>query len=431
MQIPHAIPVSQETHYGWRALAGDASGGFIAALVALPYGLALARLMGLPPELGLFTSIVTAPVTSLLGRNPVLIGGTASADRSVYRRGRARARHRRCRQGLSGSLDLHDDLQPPPAWPVCRQGPPRRRLGLFLRRGCDDGDSPAPHVVGLAVRRLGGLLRPALAISSRHVEPGTRPLGALDAGLDRHHGSHRDGPAWPRSPAALLGVGLAVAVGYLFGWHQRLLGDVALKLPPLASFTWTPNDVAEILPSALGLAFVASINILITSRVVEHFQGRHRPLRAADADGELGAYGIANLCAGVFGAPMSVGIPARSLANVRCGGTSRLSNLLHALFLLVLVGAGSGVISRIPLAALAGVTAYVGISLLEWSTWRRLHRMRRLDATAFLLTAAAVLTTNAVMAVAIGCSLYASRHLIDKVGPILRLPPVETHEVES
>src|SRR5262245_15794841 len=65
--------------YGWRDLAGDASGGAIAALVALPYGLALARPMGLPPEFGLFTSIVTAPITSLLGRNPVLIGGTASA----------------------------------------------------------------------------------------------------------------------------------------------------------------------------------------------------------------------------------------------------------------------------------------------------------------------------------------------------------------
>src|SRR6516165_6410663 len=65
--------------YGWRELVGDASGGFVAALVALPYGLALARLMGLPPELGLFTSILTAPITSILGRNPVLIGGTASA----------------------------------------------------------------------------------------------------------------------------------------------------------------------------------------------------------------------------------------------------------------------------------------------------------------------------------------------------------------
>ncbi len=65
--------------YGWRRFAGDVAGGVIAALVALPYGLALARLMGLPPELGLFTSILTAPITALLGRNPVLIGGTASA----------------------------------------------------------------------------------------------------------------------------------------------------------------------------------------------------------------------------------------------------------------------------------------------------------------------------------------------------------------
>ena len=174
------------------------------------------------------------------------------------------------------------------------------------------------------------------------------------------------------------------------GWHERLLGDVALNVPPFAGFTWTPDDITDVLPSALGLAFVTSVNILITSRVVEHFQGRHRPLRAADADGELGAYGIANLCAGVFGAPMSVGIPARSLANVRCGGTTRLSNFLHAVFLLVLVVFGSGAIARIPLAALAGVTAYVGFSLLEWSTWRRLHRMTRLDATAFLTTALAV-----------------------------------------
>src|SRR4051812_11570857 len=65
--------------YGWRGLGGDASGGAIAALIALPYGLAMARLMGLPPALGLFTSIATGPITALLGRNPVLIGGTAGA----------------------------------------------------------------------------------------------------------------------------------------------------------------------------------------------------------------------------------------------------------------------------------------------------------------------------------------------------------------
>src|SRR3981189_3286530 len=67
------------TKYTIRAFLGDSSGGIIAALIALPYGLAMASLMGLPPVLGVFTSILTAPITALLGRNPVLIGGTASA----------------------------------------------------------------------------------------------------------------------------------------------------------------------------------------------------------------------------------------------------------------------------------------------------------------------------------------------------------------
>src|SRR5579864_7312002 len=65
--------------YSWQRFLGDCGGGLIAALIALPYGLAMASLMGLPPVLGVLTSILTAPVIALLGRNPVLIGGTASA----------------------------------------------------------------------------------------------------------------------------------------------------------------------------------------------------------------------------------------------------------------------------------------------------------------------------------------------------------------
>src|SRR5260370_30602767 len=65
--------------YGWAAFAGDCFGGMIAALIALPYGLAMASLMGLPPVLGIYTSILTGPITAVLGRNPLLIGGTASA----------------------------------------------------------------------------------------------------------------------------------------------------------------------------------------------------------------------------------------------------------------------------------------------------------------------------------------------------------------
>src|ERR1700677_919501 len=64
--------------YNWRLFAGDCFGGAIAALIALPYGLAMATAMGLPPMLGVLTSVITAPITALLGRNPLLIGGTSS-----------------------------------------------------------------------------------------------------------------------------------------------------------------------------------------------------------------------------------------------------------------------------------------------------------------------------------------------------------------
>ena len=77
------------------------------------------------------------------------------------------------------------------------------------------------------------------------------------------------------------------------------------------------------------------------------------------------------------------------------------------------------------------MTAYVGLGLLEWSTWRRLPRMRRVDAAAFLATTVATLGANAVVAVAIGGSLYVVRHLYLKLlGPSLAIRGPVPVEVE-
>jgi SulP family sulfate permease len=217
----------------------------------------------------------------------------------------------------------------------------------------------------------------------------------------------------PRAPAPLIGVLSAIGIAATFGLHQKEVGRLPLEIPKLAGFYWTPTDVLNVTPAAFGLAFVASVNILITSRVVDHFRGRHKHLKPGDADAELGAYGVANMVAGVFAAPMSVGIPARSLASVRCGGSTRMSNIFHAAFILAFLGLGADYISHIPIPALAGVTAYLGICLLEWSTRGRLHRMRRIDALAFLFTAMSVLVVNAVLAVVIGWSFYLARSVYE------------------
>lgn len=426
-------PRTPRRPYGWRVLVGDAAGGTIAALIALPYGLAMARLMGLPPESGLFTSILTAPVTAALGRNPVLIGGTASAT-VPFIAGAVRL------EGVAGAAK------------VCLAASVFLMIFSVLRLG--RYAAKIPHAVvsgfscGVGAMMIVLQLRTLLGLSGGGgSDP---PLGQLLYVL-AHLGSARPQPValgwiviataallarrWPRLPAALLGVILAALAAAALGWRERAIGAVPFSPPPVVGFTWEPTDLMNILPSALGLAIVTAVNVLITSRVVEHFQGRHRPLRASDADAELGAYGIANLVAGTFGAPMSVGIPARSVANVRCGGSTRISNVLHALVLVVLVRFGSGLIALVPLAALAGVTTYVGFSLLEWSTWRRLPRMRRTDAIAFLVTAVAVVAANAIAAVAFGCLVHAAGHALSRSSVVTALPSplraVETGEVES
>jgi len=108
-----------------------------------------------------------------------------------------------------------------------------------------------------------------------------------------------------------------------------------------------------------------------------------------------------------------------------------MSNLFHAAYILAFIVLGADYISHIPIPALAGVTAYVGICLLEWSTWRRLARMRKVDALAFLSTAIAVLLVNAVLAVAIGCSFYLLNYFYQRLHTPLQLQPLLRKSRES
>jgi SulP family sulfate permease len=397
--------------YSWGAFWGDAGGGFLAALIALPYGLAMASLMGLPPMLGLFTSILTAPITALFGRNPVLIGGASSVTVPFVA---AAVRS----QGVGGGAK------------ISILAAVFMMVFSFLRLGRYASKVPHSVMAGFSCG-IGGMM----AISQLHTIFGLKsPIdgGASMINVLSENVQHimqiqwtttitaalvmlvaaATTRYWPKLPAPLFGILVAIGVSNLVGWSSKEIGVLPHSVPPFAGFAWTPADVFSVFPGALGLAFVTSINLLVTSRVVEHFRGRHAPLKAADADRELGAYALANMAAGMFGAPLSVGIPARSLANVRCGGTTRFSNILHALFLLIFVTMLGESISHIPVSALAGVTAWMGFSLMGWGTWRRLPKMRRLDAAAFVTTAVGSLAFNAVAAVALGCSFYLVEYLI-------------------
>ncbi len=397
------------TSYSWSALRGDVFGGFIASLIAFPYGLAMASLMGLPPILGVFTSILTAPITALLGRNPVMIGGVSSVTVPFI----LVAVHD---QGIGGAAKVSMVAA------VLMLVFSTLRLGRYVALvphpvmagfSCGIGGmmviSQFRTIFGYTVHSadssLFGQLRECLAnLPQLRWSTTLTALVVIAVASLSTKISHK-------LPAPLLGIGAAVLAAFVFGWNSSEVGVLPSSVPPFIGFAWRPSDVYTVLPAGFGLAFVTSVNLLVTSRVVEHFRGRHTAMKKADADRELGAYGIANLAAGMFAAPMSVGIPARSLANVQCGGTSRLSNLFHAAFLVLFVTGGSGIIEHLPVAALAGVTAWMGVRLMEWSTWKRLAKMGRVDAAAFLSTSIAALFSNAVFAVALGVSIYGAAYL--------------------
>jgi sulfate permease, SulP family len=407
----------KKPRYNWKSFVGDCGGGLIAALIALPYGLAMATLMGLPPAMGLFTSLLTTPITALLGRNPVLIGGTSTVTVPFIAKAVAD-------YGMAGAAKIALIAA------VFMMAFSVLQLGRYILR--------VPHVVvsgfscGIGVMMIVAQLKTILGVtvpgSSAHQPAYEQLLGVLGRlGFAQWEPILLGGLVIATAflvaakskmmPAPLIGVVVASGVGILLGLHQKEVGRLPLDIPPLASFTWSPGDLHRLLFPGLGLAFVASVNLLITSRVVEHFRGRHRGMKPSDADKELGAYGIANVGCAMFGAPISVGIPARSLANVRCGGTTRVSNIMHAVVLFSCLWLGADMVAHIPLAALAGVTAYVGICLLEWSTWRRLAKMRTADAAAFLVTCLSTLVTNAVVAVGAGCLIAAMPWIYHRFAP--------------
>src|SRR5262249_11058800 len=84
---------------------------------------------------------------------------------------------------------------------------------------------------------------------------------------------------FPKMPAPLAGVALSGLVAWAFRFHEPDVGSLSLTLPSFAGFSWSPEDVLAVIPSGLALAFVTSVNLLMTSRVVERFRGGDKPMQ--------------------------------------------------------------------------------------------------------------------------------------------------------
>jgi sulfate permease, SulP family len=380
----------------WR---GDFFGGTVAALIAVPYGMALAVAIGLRPEAGLYTSIICGVVYGLLANSPVLISGLSATVVPVL--GAVVHEH-----GVGAALATGF---------LC--GLMMVLLGV-LRLGRFVNYLPQPVVSGftsgLGVIILTSQLKSLLGVKP---PPAHFNLGVVDDVWAVAVAANQVNPAalvvagivivtmallpkWSEhAPASLVGVSLASLVAWFGGLSLPRVGALPSSFPPPSLSGLDFSALPELLTPAMTLAGLCTVNQLLTAVVAD----RVSDLRSSKQfNRELVAQGVANMVCPTFGAPPGVAMLARTVASTRAGALSRWSVIAHSVVLVLFLLPLSGLVSQIPLTALSTVTVVVGWQLADWRRFRLLGRMSRTDALLFAVTFTLVVLGDLMVGVGAG-----------------------------
>jgi SulP family sulfate permease len=380
-------------------IRGDVFGGLTAAVVALPLALAFGVASGAGPVAGLYGAIFVGLFAALFGGTPSQISGPTGPMTVV----------------MAGVLTQYGH-EPAMAFTVVMLAGLFQILFGVFRLGRYVSLVPFPVISGFMSGIGCIIIILQLAPLLGHATPEGGTLAAL-----------AEVPALLRSPqadAALVGL-LALAIVYLTPVRLNrlvpspltallagalvvyfllpdapVLGDIPPGLPQLHLPTLTLEAVPGMVQSALVLALLGSIDSLLTSLIADNVTQTHH-----DSDRELIGQGIGNAIAGAFGAIPGAGATMRTVVNVRTGGRTPISGVLHALVLLAIVLGLGGLARHIPHAALAGILVKVGVDIIDWPYLRRIRHAPRAGVFFMLVVLLLTVLVDLITAVAVGIVL--------------------------
>ena len=172
-------------------------------------------------------------------------------------------------------------------------------------------------------------------------------------------------------PSPLLALLIVTPISILFFGETAIdrIGEIPEGLPSL-SFPSFNQYLPIIVKAGLVLAALGAIDSLLTSLVADNIsQTRH------NSDRELIGQGIGNAVAGLFTGLPGAGATMRTVINVKSGGSTPISGMVHSVVLLiVLLGAGN-LAEEIPEALLAGILIKVGLDIIDWGFLLRAHKL--------------------------------------------------------
>jgi len=364
----------------WR---GDLLGGLTAAVVALPLALAFGN-AALGPGgaiYGLYGAIITGFLAALFGGTPAQVSGP-TGPMSVTVAGVVSSL---AAVGVSRQLDSHT-LLPLVMAAVVLGGLFQILFGL-LRLGRYITLVPYSVVSGfmsgigviilllqigplLGITSGGGVLNSlGMVISNFHPNGAALSVGLITlAVVFLTPASIR---RWLPSP--LLALLLVTPLSLLaFGPDQLpRIGAIPAGGLQLAVPNWSVH-LPVLLKAGLVLAVLGSIDSLLTSLVADNLSGtRHRSNR------ELVGQGVANTVAGLLSGLPGAGATMRTVINIKSGGRTPLSGMVHSLVLLMLLLGAGPLAEGIPTALLAGILIKVGLDIIDWGFLLRAHRLSR------------------------------------------------------
>ena len=399
--------------YSKKQFVSDIVAGIIVAIIALPLSIALAIASGVSPEKGLYTAIVAGFVIALLGGSRVNISGPTAAFATI----------------VAGIVAQHgiDGL----AIATIMAGIILILMGL-LRLGSLIKYIPETITVGftsgIAVTIVIGQIKDFLGLT---FAPGTNAIevpekieAIIASILTLNPLALVTGLValailifWPKVskkiPGSLIAVLVITVAVALAGLKINTIGDlyqISASLPPFTLPDFDAAKIVSLIPSAFTIAILAAIESLLSCVVSDKMI-----LDTHNSNTELIAQGAGNICSALFGGIPATGAIARTAANVKNGGRSPISGIVHALVLLLVLVVFMPYAAFIPMPVIAAVLFVVAYNMSEWRHFVSICKKAPFYETLVLvLTFILTVVFDLVVAIAIGLALHYAIVLLKK-----------------
>ncbi len=202
-------------------------------------------------------------------------------------------------------------------------------------------------------------------------------------------------------PGSLIAIILATAAAAIFGFDTPAVGEIPKTIILKERLDFSSLSMSNIYSLIMPAVSIAALG-LIESLLCGASAGRMKNEKL-NADVELVAQGLGNMIIPIFGGVPATAAIARTSVAIKSGGQTRMVSIIHSAVLLLSMVALGGIMSEIPLSALAGVLIVTAWRMNEWSAIKSIFSKKLTTAIfQFLITMAATVIFDLTAAIVIG-----------------------------